>query len=546
MTPGVTLRAYQVEAIDAVRGAVARGSRRPLVAMATGSGKAVIAAAIMETAVAKGSDVLFLVHRDELLRQAEEKLLRVAPDLDWAVGWVKAERDEWAKPVTLASIQTLSRPQRLKRLQDAGRRYSLIIIDESHHAMADTYVRTLEALGAFEPRGPVVIGFTATPQRADAKDLGDVFTGIAYHRDMLAMMLGADAALCELRGMRVRLAQFDPQKLHTRAGEFIAAESEQALLDADAPHHIVEAWKRNAPDRQTIVFTPTIHAAHEVAAAFRAAGIPAAGVSGETQHDERRRLLDEFSARRIRVLANAQLLTEGYDEPDVGCIVIARPTKSKPFYIQMIGRGTRLKSSAVPYDDCVVLDVVGATDRLDLTVLPQLFGLGTDDDLSPDDEQLVLQALADGGVRAALDALEETQGRIVVRRVELFQRRDLNWARASDTLFVLGLVGETVTAELRDAGWELMALKKGDAPRLIGCYDTQDAVIAAGERYARRSGAAALIDRKAAWRQRAASEKQRDALRRFRLPQWRDPDLAMGDAGDLLDVAIAKARLARR
>src|SRR4051812_23844695 len=151
------LRPYQFAAADAVRDGFRRGLRRMLVQLATGLGKTVLFADLAHRVVGRGGRVLIVAHRDELLSQARDKLLVADPDAD--VGIVRAEQDETGAAIVVASIQTLARPNRLARVG----RFRMIVIDECHHAPAASYRSTLEALGAFEADGPLVLGVTATP-----------------------------------------------------------------------------------------------------------------------------------------------------------------------------------------------------------------------------------------------------------------------------------------------------------------------------------------------------------------------------------------------
>src|SRR5215211_5940191 len=148
-SPPLELRPYQLAAVDAVRDGYRRGLRRMLVQLATGLGKTVLFANLAHRAVERGGRVLVIAHRDELLSQAREKLLVADPDAD--VGIVRAEQDEAEAAIVVASIQTLARPNRLARVG----RFGLVVVDEAHHAAAESYRQVLEVLGAFEPDGPV-------------------------------------------------------------------------------------------------------------------------------------------------------------------------------------------------------------------------------------------------------------------------------------------------------------------------------------------------------------------------------------------------------
>jgi superfamily II DNA or RNA helicase len=161
--PRLTPRPYQVEAVIAVLQSALHGIKRPLIALPTGTGKTIIVAHLLQH---RPGRALVLAHRDELIQQAVDKLGWVAPNLH--VGVVKAERDAHDAPVVVASVQTLSRRQRLARLAPD---FDTIVIDEAHHAPADTYRRILSHCQAWTPDGPLVVGVTATPERGDGQSL---------------------------------------------------------------------------------------------------------------------------------------------------------------------------------------------------------------------------------------------------------------------------------------------------------------------------------------------------------------------------------------
>src|SRR5918999_5255515 len=175
----LTLRPYQTEAIEAILAAEVCGVRRPLVALPTGTGKTVIFAHLIGQRQGRS---LVLVHRDELIQQAAEKLSLIAPGLE--VGIVKAAKDEVAAPCVLASVQTLSRESRLARLPLG---FNTVIVDEAHHGVAETYRRVLTAVGSFNPDGPLTVGVTATPMRGDQVGLDAVFQEIVYRRSIMEM-----------------------------------------------------------------------------------------------------------------------------------------------------------------------------------------------------------------------------------------------------------------------------------------------------------------------------------------------------------------------
>jgi len=510
----VALRDYQLEALAAIERAEAGGVRRQVLALPTGTGKTVVFAELIRR---RGGRALVLVHRDELLTQALDKLAVVG----LAAGVVKAERDEVDAAVVVASVQTLSRTSRLDRLPLGFR---TVVIDECHHAAADTYQRVLARVESVD-LPPLVLGVSATPERADGIPLEGF--EVVYRRQLRDMI--AAGYLSDLRAVQVRLARADYEQLHTRAGDFIEAETEAMLLDADAPEHAVRAYQQHASDRRALVFTPTVKVAYAMADAFAEAGVPAATIDAGTPLDERREILAAFRRGPVRVIANCAVLTEGFDEPLIDCIIVARPTKSRVLYVQMIGRGSR----KVPVkDDCLIVDLVGATDRHDLVTLDKVLNVPA-------------RALRKRGAVAAISEQEAqadgraASGHLVAQAVDLFAKRSLHWVRAGGRFALsLGTAGTLVLLPV-GAGWRAV-VRSRDGIKLLGDRLPLDYAQGTAEDYARNVGAGALVDPAAPWRAALATPRQIVALERCGIPSR--PGLTKGEASDLLSAAFVGGR----
>lgn len=530
------LRPYQREALDAIRQRYREGIRRPLVSLPTGTGKTILFSAMASGALARGSGVLVLAHRDELLSQAADKMHQYDSALDsLTVGLVKAESDQWDRPVVVASIQTLSQQRRLDRIT---RRFELVIVDEAHHAAAESYQRVLRGVRSFEPDGPLTLGVTATPQRADSLGLDETFQAVVYHRDIL---WGIRAGyLCDLIGRQVRLHDLDLSKAKVRRGDFVESETGQMLEAAEAPRHGVRAWKLYAKDRKTIVFTPTIRLAQEFATEFAEQGISAAYVSGQTPIEERRRVLRDFHDGSIRVVCNAAVLTEGFDEPDVACIMIARPTKSQPLYVQMVGRGTRLYPGK---ENCLVMDLVGATERMDLTTLPRMFGLKETDaewEGAEDEERGVSEAVGQ------LEAKLVREGRISAQQVDLFKKQKLTWVETRLGEWTLTAGPDQMLLRVYNRGdgprYAVDHVPRHGSPKRVASDLDLSMAMGVAEDHARQIEGFAenLVSKDAAWRQKPASEKQLAALRKWKVVP--PENLSAGEASDMLAAAVARKR----
>lgn len=325
------LRPYQQEAIDAVRDHWNEWDKELLV-MATGTGKTYTAKCIIEDRLREGP-VLFLAHRDELIEQARSTF--------GDAGKVKGSETD-IRPITVGSVQTLmNRP----RLAD----FKTVIVDEAHHAVADSYQRVF----AQYPDSKV-LGLTATPDR---KGLGNVFEGIAYEYGLRRAV--QDGYLSPIVARTIPI-DIDLTKVKTRVGDFEVT----GLVEALEPYlpEIAKSMAEYAMDRKTIVFLPLVRMAQEFAEMLRGYGFDAQEVDGMSP--DRKEKLEWFAnAGKGAVMCNAMLLTEGYDCPDVDCVVMLRPTKVRSLYSQVIGRGTRL---APGKSDCLILDFLWLSTRHDL------------------------------------------------------------------------------------------------------------------------------------------------------------------------------------
>jgi superfamily II DNA or RNA helicase len=198
MPNALSLRPYQQEALSAIQEAIDRHLQRILISLPTGTGKTIIFAMLIHQRPGRS---LILVHRDELITQAIEKLAFIDPLMD--VGVIKAERNELDHHVLVASIQTLSRRRRLEHL---GTDFETVIVDEAHHACAPSYELVLEYLSCFENYGPLLVGVTATPERGDRSPLGRIFEEIVYQKSILEMI---PTYLSDLRAIQVQLIKVD-------------------------------------------------------------------------------------------------------------------------------------------------------------------------------------------------------------------------------------------------------------------------------------------------------------------------------------------------
>lgn len=345
---GQELRPYQQQARDRIHAEWDAGHTRTLLVLPTGTGKTIVFASVAADQVRAGDRVLILAHRGELLEQAADKLQR-STGLVSAVE--KAEStclDSWFR-VVVGSVQTLQRTARLERFpQDY---FGTIIIDEAHHAITDGYRRILDYFS-----GAKVLGVTATPDRGDMRNLGEVFDSLAFEYKLTDAI--KEGYLCKIMAQTIPL-QLDITSVTLSGGDYAVGDLGTAL----DPYleQIAAEMARRCKSRKTVVFLPLIKTSQKFRDLLNAHGFRAAEVNG--QSDDRRQVLADFDAGKYNVLCNSMLLTEGWDCPSVDCVVILRPTKVRSLYSQMVGRGTRLSPGKT---DLLLLDFLWMTDKHEL------------------------------------------------------------------------------------------------------------------------------------------------------------------------------------
>lgn len=437
----ITLRDYQNELVDGALKAWQTGARRIAMVLATGGGKTPTFSKLAGMAVAAQQGVLVLAHRDELLDAAIEKLEMVNPGIK--VGRLQGATKQYRAPVVVGSVLTAAGKVALPMLR--SRRWGLIIVDETHHIVAETYMRVLRELGAFEPDGPLVLGVTATLGRADRKALGDVFEAVVEPQIGLVDLIKR-GHLVKPRGIRVRIADLDMSRVRSVAGELNQGQLGAAMSAAMAPKRIVEAWLEHAKDRPTMAFMPSIEVSKEVVEAFRAEGITAVHIDAKTPKGDRdnpepgtrRWCLNEFRAGRITVICNVGLFTEGTDLPTISCVIL-KMTMSALLYQQMVGRGLRLSPGK---RDCVVLDPCAVTTRHKLATMVSLGGAGdVEIDEIPDDLLMYEEDLADIEVpdldEPGVVTPEYADGDLDHELFDLFSESHSAWLRTNGGIWFL-------------------------------------------------------------------------------------------------------------
>ncbi|KAG6856640.1 hypothetical protein H0H87_002230 [Tephrocybe sp. NHM501043] len=360
------------------------------VSLPTGSGKTTVFISLLSRIPPPASNPsarrsIIIVNSIELARQSAEQVANLFPSWSVQIEQGMKHRATGDADVTVATYQTLLNARRLGKFDP--QQLKAIIIDEAHHAAAPSYRRLLShfdpdirnpdptfELPALSHKIPI-IGFSATFSRHDGLALGSVFERIVYHRDFLEMI--KEEWLCDVRFTSVHASiNLGSVTVNSRSGDFNPSSLAQVVNSESINELVVKAWIDRASTRKsTLVFCVNI--AHVVALTqtFRDHGIDARYLYSGTPATERKALVVSFKAGKFPVLINCAILTEGADIPNVDCVVVARPTRSRNVFAQMIGRGMRL-SPDTGKQDCRIIDFVDSTTRVAGVVsTPTLFGL---------------------------------------------------------------------------------------------------------------------------------------------------------------------------
>jgi DNA repair protein RadD len=355
----IELRDYQKEAIDSIYAYYSSGQvGNSLIVAPTGSGKGWIIAKFIEEALSfPDQKVLLLSHRKELLQQTAGNLLKLWPDAPVGIYSAGLMKKQLGRAITIAGIQSI-----YKKGSHLGH-INLILVDEAHLIPAEDdgmYRRFISDVQATNPKVKV-IGFTATPYRLKTGSLiddGGIFSDIICDIDVA--MLVAQGYLSKLVSKHAK-AQGDLSDVGTRGGEFIPAQAEAAMNKVDLTKAIISEIEVKAKDRKSwLVFCSGVKHAEDFTLALRERGHSAECVIGDTPSLFRAQHLEDFKKGRLKCLVNCDVLTTGFDAPNVDTLILLRPTKSTGLYVQILGRGMRLSEGK---ENCLVLDFAGNVKR---------------------------------------------------------------------------------------------------------------------------------------------------------------------------------------
>lgn len=330
----LTLKEHQKQALDALARMRENHETIALLYHATGTGKTVTA---VSDAMRFGKRTLLLAHTHELVEQAVQTFTELWTDV--SIGRFADSIKQPDAHVVCGSIQSVALHLDMFRDTDFG----YLIIDEAHHASADTYQKVL---AYFKPE--FTLGLTATPERADDKDIIDIFKNTAHRLDIqTAVEIGE---LVPVRCIRIH-TNIDLTKVRFNSVQYNIRDLESKIFVPERNQLIVDTFLEYVSTKRTVIFCANVKHAEQIAAMIRERGVPAQAVSGTMKASERREYLAKFQKGEIMALCACDLLNEGWDCPETEVLFMARPTMSKVLYTQQLGRGMRLAEGK----DCLLV-----------------------------------------------------------------------------------------------------------------------------------------------------------------------------------------------
>ncbi|KAL0944233.1 DEAD/DEAH box helicase [Colletotrichum truncatum] len=368
----IQLRDYQEECIQSVLQSLKEGHKRLGISLATGSGKTVIFTQLIERIQPRpglATQTLILAHRRELVEQAARHCTNAYPgkSVEIEMGSLHASG---TADITIASLQSITSGDRLRKFD--RRRFKLVLVDEAHHIVAPGYMRVLRHFGLDTKRvdSPSLVGVSATFSRFDGLKLGAAIDEIVYHKDYVDMI--GDKWLSDVMFTTVE-STADISRVRSGVnGDFQPGDLSRAVNTDQVNEITVRSWLARAPDRKsTLVFCVDLAHVAGLTQTFRKHGFDARFVTGDTPKVERGAILEAFRNGEFPVLVNCGVFTEGTDIPNIDCVILARPTRSRNLLVQMIGRGMRLHEGK---SDCHVIDMVSSLET-GIVTTPTLFGL---------------------------------------------------------------------------------------------------------------------------------------------------------------------------
>jgi superfamily II DNA or RNA helicase len=514
------LRPYQEVAISDALNALDT-HKNTIVVAPTGAGKTIMLSALIGKRHQEGKRILVLQHRDELVAQNREKFLKVNPNISTSI--VNGTIKKWDGDTIFSMVQTLSRENNLRHRP----KFDMVVVDESHHAAADTYMRIIEAVKEDNEHAEIV-GFTATPNRGDGKGLRSVFTNCSHQIELATLI--REGFLVPPKAYVVDVGVTEALEGVTRRGnDFDMDEVAQIMNKRVINERVVNEWQDRAGDRKTVVFCSTINHAQDLLDMFIEHDINAEMVIGDTPKPEREQILHDLEFGDVQVVVNVAVLTEGFDAPPVSCVVLTRPCSFKSTMVQMIGRGLRILDPEIYPDqikkDCIVLDfgssilTHGALDEA-----ANLDGKPKDSNGEAPEKQCPECGFINPlNVRMCVECGYEFQSQdteelvdFTLTEYDLMELSPFLWMDIfgnGSCLMAMGFNGFGVVGTVGDTSIGLVKAQNGRKVRSVAIGGKVQAMSAADD-FMREIEDSSAANKSKRWLNERATDKQRDALRR--------------------------------
>lgn len=502
---------------------------------------------------------MIIVHRRELVEQAAKHCRLAYPDKTVEIE-MGPNVATGAGDIIIASVQTLARG-RIHKFDPSE--FKLVLVDEAHHIVAKSYRDALGHFGLNEPsaEGPVLVGVSATFSRFDGLKLGAAIDHIVYHKDYVDMI--GEKWLSNAVFTTVKSGANLSKVKKDNFGDFALGSLSEAVNTTTTNEITVRAWMANAETRKsTLVFCVDIEHARQLTAAFRDHGVDARYITANTPKGVRAEELRAFKNQEFPVLLNCGLFTEGTDIPNIDCVLLARPTRSRNLLVQMIGRGLRLFPGK---ENCHIIDMVASLATGVLSA-PTLFGLDPNevldnasvDELRESREQKIQEdsspAVAgpyDGSDNdlklqfttydSIFDLISDTQSD---RHIRSFSPH--SWVRIGNDRYILSEASGWISIEKQDekfAAYHVMKFKDPETetpqftrPRQVATAEDLETITRAADTYASNKFNEHYISLRKPWRQAPATPGQIKFLNgaRIREGKTKPEELTRGQAADMI------------
>ena len=530
---------------------------RSMLVMATGTGKTVVFAKLYEKMRSRlPGQMMVIAHTEELVKQNAKKLQAANPTAKVGIEMAGLKTESFGCDIISASVQTLGRKDGKRAEKITWENVDKLVIDESHHSCTDGYKRIFELAGCLsDTTHKLLLGVTATPTRPDGIALSEIYEKIVFQYPIRQAI--KEKYLIDIRGYRVR-TNTTLDGVSRLSGDFVKGDLSKRVNTPLRNQQVVEAWKKVGVNRRTLVFTVDIQHAQDLAEEFRGIGIKAEAIWGDDPDREGK--LGRHRDGTTLVLCNCNLLTEGYDDPDIACVVLARPTQSPILFSQMVGRGARLADGKV---NLIVLDVVDGTAQHSLITLPTLMGLGNNLDLHGGSLLEIAEAvesMQELHPNVDFSKLDDIlKAGILIESVNMFQVRfpkeveensELIWFRAATGGYKMLVPKETdKTGKLHVyenalGQWELDGVINGDP--FHGIRPSFEEIIKVSDEQIRKrvtKKTLSMVKREAKWHGNHVSDPQKNILERLFPPKHFDFDLMKsGDASRMIAQRLTRGK----